>query len=257
LRGLSDTVRYRLGLSATPEREYDSAGNDFIEQHIGPEILRFGLDDAIKRGILAPFNYFPLPYVPTNSDAERVRNIYSKQAARQKAGEPMRDEEVWMEIARVYKTSPAKLPVFDDFIKDHVDLLKRCIIFVETQEYGEKVLEIVHKYRPDFHTYFTGEESVTLRSFARGEIECLITCHRVSEGIDIQSLNSVILFSSSRARLETIQRMGRCLRVDPNNPNKIANIVDFIRISSEGEDPNADQERCDWLKELATLRKEV
>jgi superfamily II DNA or RNA helicase/HKD family nuclease len=257
LHGLSDPVRYRLGLSATPEREYDAAGNDFIEQHIGPEILRFGLDDAIKRGILAPFNYFPLPYAPTTSDAERVRNIYSKQAARQKAGEPMRDEEVWMEIARVYKTSPAKLPVFDDFIKDHVELLKRCIIFVETQEYGEKVLEIVHKYRPDFHTYFTGEESATLKSFARGEIECLITCHRVSEGIDIQSLNSVILFSSSRARLETIQRMGRCLRVDPDNPNKIANIVDFIRISSEEEDPNADQERCNWLMELATLRKEV
>lgn len=256
LHGLSDAIRYRLGLSATPEREYDSTGNDFIEQHIGPEIMRFGLDDAIKRGILAPFNYFPLGYTPTESDAERVRNVYSKQAARQAAGEPMRDEDVWMEIARVYKTSPAKLPVFNGFIKDHTDLLKRCIVFVETQEYGEKVLEIVHQYRPDFHTYFTGEESGTLKRFARAEIECLITCHRVSEGIDIQSLNSVILFSSARARLETIQRMGRCLRVDPKNPNKIANIVDFIRPSGEDEDANADEERCDWLTDLAKLRLE-
>ena len=256
LQGLSDSVRYRLGLSATPEREYDSAGNDFIEEHIGPEIMRFGLGDAIKRGILAPFDYSPLPYIPTDSDAERVRNIYSKQAARQKAGEPMNDEEVYMEIARVYKTSPAKLPVFHSFIEGHVDLLKRCIVFVETKEYGEKVLEIVHQYRPDFHTYFSGEESATLKRFARGDIECLITCHRVSEGIDIQSLNSVILFSSSRGRLETVQRMGRCLRVDPDNPNKIANIVDFIRPSAEDEDPNADEERRDWLTELAALRNE-
>ena len=31
LSGLSDGVRFRLGLSATPEREYDEEGNDFIE----------------------------------------------------------------------------------------------------------------------------------------------------------------------------------------------------------------------------------
>ena len=36
LNGLSDDVRFRLGLSATPEREYDQDGNDFILSHIGP-----------------------------------------------------------------------------------------------------------------------------------------------------------------------------------------------------------------------------
>ena len=255
LVGLSDHIRFRLGLSATPEREYDQEGNQFIEEHIGPELMCFGLDDAIKRGILSPFYYYPLPYELTAEDRVRVRSVYRKQAARAKEGDPMSNEDVWIEIARVYKTSRAKMPVFQEFVAQHLELLERCIIFVETQEYGHDVLDIVHEHRADFHTYFTGEESETLKRFARGDLECLVTCHRVSEGINIQSLNSVILFSSARARLETIQRIGRCLRTDPNNPNKIANIVDFIRESDEDdEELNADEERRDWLAELSKVR---
>ncbi|EST26977.1 DEAD/DEAH box helicase family protein [Streptomyces roseochromogenus] len=253
LTGLSDEVRFRLGLSATPDREYDEEGNAFIEEHIGPVLMSFELSDAIERGILAPFNYHPLPYELTQQDRERMRDVYKRQAARAAAGNPMRDEEVWIELAKVHKTSPAKLPVFDEFIASHQELLERCIIFVETQEYGRQVLSIVHKYRPDFHTYFTAQNSSTLSRFARGDLQCLITCHRLSEGIDIQSLNTVILFSSARARLETIQRIGRCLRSDPANPQKIANVVDFVR-DSDGEAQNSDQERADWLAEMAALR---
>jgi superfamily II DNA or RNA helicase len=254
LSGLSDHIRYRLGLSATPEREYDSEGNEFIEGHIGPELMTFGLNEAIERGILAPFDYYPLTFHLTDEDRERLRSLYSRRKAREAAGEPMSEIEMWIEIARVYKTSPAKFPVFANFVAQHQHVLKRCIVFVETMEYGEAVLDIIHKYRPDFHTYFSGEQAETLRRFAYGELECLITCHRLSEGIDIRSLSTVILFSSERARLETIQRIGRCLRSDPEDPDKRANIVDFIRESNEDNEPNADEERRDWLVELSRVR---
>lgn len=257
LTGLSDGIRFRLGLSATPEREYDADGNEFIASHIGPEIFRFELEDAIQRGILAPFNYFPLPYRLTDSDRDRLKDVYRRKAARALAGEPMTDQELWTELARVYKTSEAKLPIFRSFIADHAELLRRSIIFVETTEYARPVLEIVHEHRPDFHTYFGGEDAETLRRFARGDLECLITCHRVSEGIDIQSLSSVILFSSSRARLETIQRMGRCLRSDPQDPGKVASVVDFVRQPDpDAASPNADDDRAAWLAELASIRME-
>ncbi|MEU6254258.1 DEAD/DEAH box helicase family protein [Streptomyces sp. NPDC047043] len=253
LSGLSDPVRYRLGLSATPDREYDQEGNTFIEEHIGPVLMSFELGDAIERGILAPFEYYPLPYDLTQQDRERMRDVYRKQAARAASGNPMREEEVWIELAKVHKTSLAKLPVFDEFISSHQELLERCIIFVETQEYGRRVLDVVHKYRPDFHTYFTAQNSATLSRFARGDLQCLITCHRLSEGIDIQSLNTVILFSSARARLETIQRIGRCLRSDPANPQKVARVIDFIR-DSAGDTQNSDQDRAEWLMALTALR---
>jgi superfamily II DNA or RNA helicase/HKD family nuclease len=254
LDGLSDHIRYRLGLSATPDREYDADGNQFIERHIGPLLMTFGLQEAIERGILAPFDYYPLSFHLNDDDRERLKSIYSRRKAREAAGEPVQETEIWIEIARVYKTSVAKLPVFASFIADHQYLLKRCIAFVETMDYGEAVLDIIHKYRPDFHTYFSGEQAQTLKQFAYGELECLITCHRLSEGIDIQSLTTVILFSSERARLETIQRIGRCLRFDPDDPDKRANIVDFIREGTEGGELTVDEERRNWLLELSQVR---
>ncbi|MFG1878143.1 DEAD/DEAH box helicase family protein [Sphaerisporangium sp. NPDC049003] len=254
LSELSERARFRLGLSATPERDYDAEGNEFIEHHIGPTIFTFELDDAIRRGILAPFDYFPIPYDMDERDRERIRKVYAKQAARAREGKPMTKAEVWIDLSKVHKTSLAKLPPFHQYIKQNAELLDRCIIFVETREYGEEVLEIVHSLRPDFHTYFSGEQEKTLKKFARGDLNCLITCHRLSEGIDIQSLNSVILFSSARARLETVQRIGRCLRTDPNNPRKIANIVDFVRNPTEDQNSNADAERCSWLTDLSRIR---
>ncbi len=48
LTGRISPYRYRLGLSATPEREYDDVGNDFLQSEIGDIIFTFSLEDAIK-----------------------------------------------------------------------------------------------------------------------------------------------------------------------------------------------------------------
>jgi superfamily II DNA or RNA helicase len=253
---LSDHVRFRLGLSATPDREYDSGGNVFIENHIGPVVFVFGLEEAIKRGILSPFSYWPIRYIPTDEDRDRLRQVWARAAASEASGQPMSKEEIWIELAKVYKTSPAKLPLFSNFIRQHPDLLERCIIFVETEDYGYQVLQIVHEIRPDFHTYFAQEDSETLARFARGEIQCLLTCHRLSEGIDIRTLKTVILFSSARAKLETIQRIGRCLRIDPADPIIRANVVDFVRAPDPLAGGNPDDERHDWLTALSQVSPE-
>jgi superfamily II DNA or RNA helicase len=254
LAGTADTIRFRLGLSATPDREYDAEGNLFIEQHIGPVLFRFGLEEAIREGILAPFTYHPLPYQLDADDRRRLHQIFARRTARQQNGNPMSDEEFWTELAKVHKTSRAKLPVFEQFLTTHAALLANCIVFVETKEYGESVLEIIHKHRHDFHTYYGDEDASVLRQFARGDIACLVTCHRLSEGIDIRSLETVILFSSARARLETIQRIGRCLRVDPENPAKRANVVDFVRQAQPGDqDPESDEQRSQWLADLSAI----
>jgi superfamily II DNA or RNA helicase len=112
----------------------------------------------------------------------------------------------------------------------------------------------------DFHTYYGDDDRVNLTRFARGELACLITCHRISEGIDIRSVNNIVLFASARARLETVQRLGRCLRIDPNQPDKRAVVVDFIRTDDRSiEDPSgeltADEERRDWFRSLAATRR--
>jgi superfamily II DNA or RNA helicase len=247
-----------LGLSATPERIYDEIGTEFILDHIGSTIFEFGLEDAIMRRILVPFNYFPLRYELTEGDRQELQRIHRLKAARDKSENPMPDEEYWMAIARVYKTSEGKIPVFQEYVRENPEILERCIIFVETKQYGEEILDIIHKYRKDFHTYFDSDDSSVLEMFSTGTIECLLTCHRISEGIDIQSLKNVILISSSRALLETIQRIGRCLRSDPNDLEKVAIVVDFIRSSEQEntDETNADIDRMNFLQALSEIKPE-
>jgi superfamily II DNA or RNA helicase len=256
LAGQHTAFGWRVGLSATPDRAYDAEGNDFITKELGPTIYRFPLERAIARGVLSEFDYRPLAYELTDGDRERLRLVYAKKAARLREGRPMGNEELWTEIAKVYKTAEAKPEKFEEHLRSAPEILNRSIVFVETMEYGERILASIHRRTHRYRTYYADDERSHLIAFARGDIDCLITCHRISQGIDIRSLNTVILFASARARLETIQRIGRCLRIDPTNPTKRALVVDFVRPGDEAEGiPNADQERRVWLSGLAKIRK--
>ena len=258
LSGLSDGISYRLGLSATPEREYDLEGTEFIEEHIGSVIYQFGIEEAIRRGILCEFDYYSIEYEPSDEDKQKIQSLYRSQAAKKKAGNPIPKKKFWTALAKVHKVSIAKLPYFEQFIVDHLEILEHCIIFVEERQYGDCVIEIIHKYLHDFHTYYAEDNRQNLIDFAQGKISCLVTCHKISQGIDIQSLRSVILFSSSKAKLETIQRIGRCLRKDPNNPNKKAIVVDFVRNQDKNNtELNSDQLRKEWLIGLSKIRGEI
>lgn len=258
LSGRLSAFGFRLGLSATPEREYDAEGNVFITREIGPVIYEFGLREAIERGILCSFDYVPLDYSFTDEDRTAVQRAIARHHARAKAGNPAPIESLYQEIARVRKLSPGKLAPFRTYLREHPELMHRCLIFVETMEYGLAVQEILMEARGRFHTYYGNDDRENLVRFARGELDCLVTCHRISEGIDVRSVNNVVLFSSARARLETIQRLGRCLRIDPAHAGKRATVVDFIRVDDESNDPEsdlgADRERRDWLADLSTAR---
>lgn len=256
LLGIHRQFGYTLGLSATPEREYDQEGTDFIEQEIGPVIYRFGLPEAIERGILVEFDYVPLEYELTNEDKKRLSVVHRKKAAREKEGQPMSREEVWTELSRVYKTAEQKPAVFADYLADHPQILKNAILFVEERWYGDQLLPVLDRYTHLYRTYYAEHDQSHLLEFGQGAIDCLITCHRISQGIDIRRLRTVVLFSSARARLETIQRIGRCLRSDPDDPGKRALVIDFVR-HDDGSSPfeSADSERREWLTDLARIRR--
>ncbi len=256
LDGLADTIPWRLGLSATPDREYDQDGNAFIARNVGPVIFRYPLENAIADGILCGFDYAALEWDPSDEDRRAVHGLMRRRAASAAGERPMSEEEFRREVSRVYKNSVEKVPLFERFVAEHPEALERCIVFVAEKAYGELVREHIHAITPRFHTYFDIDDSAVLREFASGVIDCLITCHRVSEGIDIRSVKTVVLLSADRARLETIQRIGRCLRIDRNDPDKRALVVDFIRRRAAADgDPTADEERRVWLEGLATIRR--
>lgn len=250
--------RYRLGLSATPVREYDEEGSRFLEECIGPVIFRFGLADAIRKGILCGFSYIPLYYELTAEEKRKKRNIISRYEQMRKEGIAFQEEEKYRELARVNKLAVNKISLFEEYIKKDPGILERCIIFVETREYGLALQKMLVAHIYNFHTYYSSDDYSNLLKFAKGQIQCLITCKKISEGIDIQSVKNIVLFSSDRTKLVTTQRIGRSLRKNPAWGDKEARIVDFIYCSGEQgkDDITADRERELWLKELSKVREE-
>lgn len=255
LTGRISPYRYRLGLSATPEREYDDEGNDFLQHEIGDIIFEFSLEDAIKKGILCEFEYIPLSYLLTDEEKAKKKKIIAAFNAKKENGEPVVETDMFTQLALVNKTAINKIDEFERLVSKKPKLLKKCIIFVQTMEYGEKLQDVLIRYTDRYHTYYADDEKYHLTEFSNGEIECLLTCKKISEGIDISSVTNIFLFSSDRSKLVTTQRIGRALRLDKKNPNKRANVIDFV-LNDYFDNDNADQERKEWLTSLSKTRRE-
>lgn len=258
LTGIIEPYQYRLGLSATPEREFDEAGNRFIENEIGPTIYKFGLEQAIEKGILCEFSYHPIEYELLESEKQQKRDIIARYEVMKKKKISFDENEMYRDLADVNKLSEAKLPLFREYIRSNPNVLEQCLIFVANKEYGEKVQQILLEYMYEYHTYYSEDRKENLLKFAAGDLKCLITCKKISEGVDIQSVKNIILFSSDKGKLVTTQRIGRSLRLNEKDPDKKALVVDFICVNSKDTlADGTDQERRKWLSELAQIRRKI
>jgi superfamily II DNA or RNA helicase len=271
LPNMFDPFLLRLGLSATPWSEYDDGRNQMIiDNFVNAELMissigqswqedlikkkhvfYFGLEDGIKKGILCEFDYVPLDYTPSAEDFVKRKEAFKKIPPNIPAH--MKSKMGMILAAQVFKSSREKFPPFDNWMKDKLDL-DRCILFVSDQEFGRDLTARLSTEHNIFHfrEFFQGEDMLTLTKFAKGELDLLIACHRISEGVDIKTVDTVVLFSSNASRLETIQRIGRALRISQTNPDKKALIVDFVY--TEGES-SADESRKDWLTKLSKIRR--
>lgn len=261
LNGKLQQFPYRLGLSATPTREYDDEGNEFIEREIGPIIFRFEIHEAIRRGILCGLDYHAIEFQYSDVDRAEVQAAFARQRGRESDCDADR-KQLYMDLARIKKLSKEKVPLFEDYVARNPNILRRCILFVEQADYGSLLQPLLMRERIDYHTYYGDDDRENLQRFAQGELDCLIACKRISEGIDIQSVNNIVLFATAKAPIETVQRVGRCLRVDPKNRNKRATVVDFIKTTDndEPQPPDAplatDDKRRAWFQKLAAIRTE-
>jgi len=263
LKGLHEGFEYKLGLSATPSREYDEEGTEFIFKEIGKPIYQFGIDKAIKKGILCEFNYFPIDFEYTINDKEKIKSIRARSAYSAKEGKPWTKERLWRELSTVRKKAENKPPLLFEFLSKRPDLVKSSIFFVDDSEQGDEVAKILKRFTNRYTTFYQGAPDTFIKQLAKNEIDAVVACERLNEGVDIKSLKNIFLIATPKAKLVTVQRMGRCLRVDPNNKSKISNIIDFILSDNTptNEDTEefilkADTYRKQWISELSEIKKE-
>ena len=248
LEGSHKDFIFKLGMSATPEREYGEEGNKFITNEIGSVFYKYRLEDAIKDEILCKMKYITQNYYLSDEERSEIKKIIASHHAKRKSGENVKDSDLFTKIASIRKNAESKISIFADYIKKNPEIIKNTIIFVYSKSRGRQISEILQgnvKYRE----YFDNDVSEHLDYFAKGDLDCLITCHRLSQGIDIKGLKNVILIASDRSRLESIQRIGRCLRKNPKDPEKIAVVLDLI-----DKDYEADIEREKWLNGIANIK---
>ena len=255
LRGTHYKIAYRLGLSATPERIYDQNGSQFIEDEVGKVIYTYPLESAIRDGILCEFTYTPIEFDLQQSDHDRYKKIYASKAGDARNGIHWSAEKLATELSKVTKLASIKPEKLNDYLTAHPDHIKSSIVFVLEKSQGDEICNVINKFTHRYRSYYQGTDSVYITQLANGAIDTLIACERLNEGIDIKQLGSVILISSDAGRLNTIQRIGRCLRKDPKNPNKVSRVIDFVLKNKNENGNNTDQLRKTWLQDVANTKK--
>ena len=93
-------------------------------------------------------------------------------------------------------------------------------------EYGN----IFKEHRYHYHKYISGIDDApeVLNSFARGDIDVLLSMKCLDEGVDVPRAENAIFLSSTGNPRQFIQRRGRVLRKHPNKEK--AHIWDMIVI---------------------------
>jgi superfamily II DNA or RNA helicase len=101
-----------------------------------------------------------------------------------------------------------------------------------------------------------GTDSMTRRdevftAFEEGKILCLVNIYLLTEGFDAPDLRTCWVRDS--CKLPTMQMSGRCLRKDPNNADKVANIVQSMQ--THYPYTKTAKARCEFIQQEGVWRQ--
>jgi superfamily II DNA or RNA helicase len=218
---------FRLGLSATPERE--DGEDDVLWDMIGPLAEEIHIDE-LEGHILAPYQtrQFKLPLDPdeeeryqasralytgflkSNGISFRQRSDWQKflgLCAMRPGGRKV--FEAYQEQRRIARRGRAKLRKIWELLQHHRGA--RIIIF--TAE-NDTAYEIGRQFLLPVITHRTkaAERKTMLDKFRSGEWSVLVTSRVLNEGVDVPEANVGIVVSGSAGTREHVQRLGRILR---------------------------------------------
>lgn len=282
---LIDTIEYRLGLSATIDRFEDPSGTEKIREYFGKECIEYTLEEAISKGMLCNYYYYPVLCTMTDPEYEKFNEINIKiDEIGNDLTIPKREREKQIRELKIsgYNLVAAMHSKFDNLVSicrermDETHMLIYCgkarwkddIQDSDSQEEGkrlvEKTTELLGKTRYGLGmklSKFTYEESPQERrkikeEFERGDVNALVAISCLDEGVDIPSIRTAIITSSSNNPKESIQRRGRVLRTYRNK--QYAVIYDMIAVPRPlSEVSNSSQSNILDLKLLAREFKRI
>ena len=222
---------YRLGLTATPERE--DGGEKILYTLVGPPVYEIHIDE-LEGKILAPYITEQI-FINLEPEEElkykESRQIYTDFL--RKTGIDFRNRNAWQQFIFKTATHPNGRDAFTAYLEQkniarsaknkfrtvwklinkHKD--ERIIIFTADNSTAYKIGNnfflpvITHKTK-------LAERKSFLDKFRSGEYPILVTSKVLNEGVDVPEANVGIIVSGSAGIREHVQRLGRILRAQKN-----------------------------------------
>lgn len=122
---LNPDLRFRLGLSATPERHRDSEGTQAIFDYFGDVVYEFGIKEAIANNVLCRYFYYPVLVDLTEDEAqsywslsEEISRLFPRKKPDAREDHPVskRLDRLLIERARLLASAANKLPALAEQI---------------------------------------------------------------------------------------------------------------------------------------------
>lgn len=205
-----------LGLSATPERQYDDGLNEVLVPALGPIIFEYAYRDALKDGVIVPFNLrnivFELEH-DRQQEYDKITRAIAR-AVRKYGAESPEAVALYLKRSRVMNLSMQRVRIALRLVAAHRG--KRVLIFHEDID----ACNLIHKVLVDnnikagvYHSKLAMRRRVQiLTAYQRGDIDVLVTCRALDEGFNVPETQIGIVAASTATRRQRIQRLGRVLR---------------------------------------------
>lgn len=287
------SIKYlrRIGLSATPERQYDIESTMAIKKFFGIDkeyTFSYPLDEAIHNGFLCKYLYYPHVVELAHDEMKeyialsaKIAKYYSVDDNALRKGDPILTALLLKRKRIIHKAENKKI-VFKDILERYFKekhSLKYTLVYVpegNTPDYGDNSDCVDDVISDDFTDSLIDEYSsivkdiddrVTVRKFtaqskdrneilngfANGDIDVLTSMKCLDEGVDVPRSELAIFCASTGNPRQFIQRRGRILR--KHKDKKIAIIHDLV--VAPKVDPNTDSfslERSLLASELRRVR---
>ncbi|MDA0775704.1 MAG: DEAD/DEAH box helicase [Proteobacteria bacterium] len=225
---LSNSWHATLGLSATPERDYDDNFYIIIRKILGDIIFDYDYIDAREDEVIVNFKLL-YAYAAMTPDEEEKYKKFTKSIQRRAAtigGNDMNDYPLKMLIfnrARMVKNSKNRIPFGVELLQKH----KRdsWIVFTENKKQAKEFNKIINTKGYKSAIYNTdldsAEREENLNNFKNGNLNVLVSCTALDEGFDMPEADGAMILSASSSKRQRIQRMGRVLRITANKQNAL------------------------------------
>lgn len=215
---------YRLGLSATPVRQYDDEGTGKLFAFFGESCFEFGLDQAIGR-CLTPYDYF-VHFVSLGADEMDEWSDLSDQIARHswriEAG--ANDDflnNLFLRRRRVLETAKGKIGSLEQLLENEdLNNLQYTLIYATDKDPSQldHVNAVLARKNLSFHQLTASETSDpkltarVLNRFQSGRLQVLTAKRVLDEGVNVPQIERAYILASTTVRRQWVQRRGRLLR---------------------------------------------